>query len=349
MRPSRVVRTRFTTCEAIAQARLCSDFATCALRAPVDGVASARDRSGFTRVSAATCARVAQGERWPVRCDRVRPLRKGRGSREDTMFGRKLGSLGGAAVVLGMVAVGAGCAASAGPDVPEKTAASNAALIQSNPNPIATFPDGNSSLPACARRTPIRVGAFPTHCQYDANGNPIGDTYCTPYTHGHMFGVDCSTNNLYCQHQQDLWSIPNAHGFKYMVAQFKYFDPSKGYGVLDSRAFYLQGIQRVDESYWMTPWNYNGAPAPWTILNLSSHPPYGSDYKSADWLQLWNETWTYSDDPKAPHYLDGGQQIQSKALECVEVWGQNPSSPNLFTRVDFFVAADDYDPTGSNW
>jgi hypothetical protein len=200
-------------------------------------------------------------------------------------------------VAIAACGLATGCTMTAGTATPEATKSTSEALIATDPTPPYWFPYGDV-LPSGPELTDCRTYAAETWLAYPTRDATGDDPYQTAYTHGHMYGV-CSTEDFYCKHQQDLWSIPNANGFKYLVARLQLVANSRSPAGPKGQQWFLQGIQRVDKTYWMVPWNKQGdggtnsEPAPWTIIDQNSHPPYGSDARSADWLQLWNVAYTY--------------------------------------------------------
>ena len=234
-----------------------------------------------------------------------------------------------------LAAMAMGCSGGADGVSVEKSEAASQQLIVSNPNPPPAF-----------ESTPFAPGLS---CQYKPQTNFVayattatGDPYTTAYTHGSTGGCDSWDSAAYCSHQSDLWSIPNAHGFHYRVTpitvDISRCDPNGGCpGVVGSGVFYLQGLADFNKSYWYKPWQYqSGETAPWLNITQSSHPPYGTDAKSADWLQLWNLSYTYSAAP-----------ISDTHQECVAVWASIGASS--FRRIDFFSSASRHDPTGPRW
>jgi hypothetical protein len=267
-------------------------------------------------------------------------------------MGRSVKVLG----LVGFAAVAAACSGAGGEQgTAEKTAAAKDALILGGPTPWM-FPDSNA----------------PNNCEYgtDDNGRPIPrsletfgvfpttpgatmpdgskDPYQTTYTHYWRWGL-CASNDLACQHTTSLFSIPKAHGFKYLTQQLvTALDPvtKTRTWVTTGHQYLMMGVQRVDESWWYQPWQYQGVAAPWTIIDANSHPPYGSDAMSADWAQLWNVVYTYGDE--GPHgNASAGNIVESQLHTCVTLIAMNADGtppPWPGTRVDYFVAADDFDP-----
>ena len=213
----------------------------------------------------------------------------------------------------------------------EKAQAASQQLIVSNPNPPPVFEWTQS--PNCMYKPQTDFVAYPT--------TDSSDPYTTAYTHGSAGGCDPGDSAAYCAHQSDLWSIPNAHGFHYRVTPVtinpQACNANGCQGVVGSGVFYLQGIADSNKSYWYRPWDYqSGEAAPWLNISPSSHPPYGADARSADWLQLWNLSYTYSAAP-----------ISDTHHECVAVWAQTGGSS--FRRIDFFSSASRHDPSGPQW
>jgi hypothetical protein len=269
-----------------------------------------------------------------------------------------------------------GCSATAVGPAPEKTARTSAALIQTDPTTPYTFPDGlidNSKDPfTCeGKLTPLNnaFGAFlsnepnpeggtesylalPTTTSIDKNG--VVDSFKTAYTHSYNFNATlCRRGDLTCALESDFFSIPNAHGFKYNVAQILSVTCDLGGKICTvtttAQNWYIEGVQRVDESWSMVPWTMQTCggvpcPAPWTILDANSHPPYGVDAKSADWLDLWNVAYTYS--KTGPNALFTSN-IESTHHQCAQVLATDGMG-GLF-NVDFFVALEKHDPGGKNW
>jgi hypothetical protein len=168
---------------------------------------------------------------------------------------------------------------------------------------------------------------------------------------------------LNCSLESDFFGIPLAHGFKYLVKHIRSFTCDYGGArgtvrctpvVYSDQEWFVQGVQRVDESWWYKPWNYQtcGAgtcPQPWTILNVNSHPNYGADAKSADWLGLWNVAYTYSS--SGPNWKQTGS-IESEHHQCMMLFAQDivePDGTKGARPLDFLVAGEKHDPLGPFW
>jgi hypothetical protein len=218
----------------------------------------------------------------------------------------------------------------------EKVEAASQQLIVSNPNPPPVFESNPLG------QGPNCIGKPQTNFVAYATTTSASDPNTTTYTHTSAGGCNPGDSAAYCAHQSDLWSIPNAHGFHYRVTpvtiNLSNCDPNGGCpGVVGSGVFYLQGIADYGKSYWYKPWNYqSGESAPWLNIGSNSHPPYGADAKSADWLKLWNLSYTYSAAP-----------ISDTHQECVAVWV--PTWGTSFRRIDFFSSASRHDPSGPVW
>lgn len=250
------------------------------------------------------------------------------------------------------LAVACGGAGAPGSQPQEKTATTQSELVVSNPSPPTTFPDGLGPWDCAAGfigRTHVsrEVEYYGAYATTTSNGDP----YTTAYSHSYNY-LACQTNDLRCQHVNDLFSIPKANGFKYLVKRvavnldMKTYDPT-------GQDFEMLGVQRVDYNWWYEPWNYEGVTQqPWTQLDGNSHPTYGTDGKSQDWLSLWNVVYTYSD--KGPN--GQGNSVQSSLHTCVTILPMQVDSlgnplPISLTQppIDFFVAADLFDPMGHPW
>jgi hypothetical protein len=251
-----------------------------------------------------------------------------------------------------------GCGAAGGDpssSTNEKTATTMSELVVGNPTPPPTFPDGIYPW-NCESVDPI-TGAFIANRETEVFGayattTSAGDPYTTQFTHIYDYNA-CQTNDLRCQHINDLFAIPKANGFKYLVRKLvlnqglKYYIPT-------GQDFEMIGVQRVDYSWWYEPWNYEGVTTPpWQQIDGNSHPPYGSDGKSADWLQLWNVVYTYQ--AGGPNGSYPRNNVETTLHTCVTIlpMGGTPGNPQPVSMtqppIDFFVAADDFDPIGHPW
>jgi hypothetical protein len=264
------------------------------------------------------------------------------------------------------LALAVACGGAGGPGEPpqEKTATTQSDLVVSNPTPIKAFPDGYNP-PSCQPGSPFAIrtvpvprevefyGAYPTATCTQADPTCNGDPYTTQYSHAYNY-LACQTNDLRYQHLTDLFAIPKANGFKYLV---KRLTPDGGGKFLNpgGQDFEMLGVQRVDYNWWMEPWNHEGVTEePWVQLDGNSHPADGTDSKSQDWLSLWNVTYTYGDN--GPNGSYPKNSVESSVHTCVTILpmtvdaGGNPQ-PILAstTPIDFFVAADLYDPLSHPW
>lgn len=306
------------------------------------------------------------------------------------MIGRRLGIWGSALVA---VVTLAGCSASVGSD-DAKPGVTSSALIESNPKAPFAFPEpvidntqkdpytcegklhlvgaGGStdpvvkgvwaSLAECGSDDGDRHGcqnyvALPAQNGTDQNG--VVDPNWTPYTHSVSFGAtNCGPGNLTCQLEDDFFSIPKAHGFKYDIKRILNGSIScrnvdgrqKCTAATSTHDWMLEGVQRADQNWWTKPWHYQGVPAPWTNLTTGSgidpwaHPAYGSDRKSLDWLSLWNVAYTYSaSGPNAAKTAN----IESEHHQCAAVFIYDGAGS--LALYDFQVAVETHDPIGNPW
>jgi hypothetical protein len=254
------------------------------------------------------------------------------------MVARRLGVLVGVLGVVAVSAVAAGCTAGVGTDgSQEKVGTTTEKLIQTDPTPPVAFPNG--AIPtSCQRHAPtetVQAGyAGSPSWSYAENyiAFPVldtTDTYRTAYTHGYQF-ADCSVygTKTSCALETDFFGIPNANGFKYKIASLAY---DAGFKTLKQgrQQWFLEGVNRADQSWEMYPWNAGGngiipwctnavCPANVAYYDGNSHPPYGADAKSADWAELWNLTWTYS----YPNGPNGNltSNVESTLHECAFVY-----------------------------
>jgi hypothetical protein len=324
------------------------------------------------------------------------------------MFGSVLG---GAALLGGMAM---GCAPGAGGDPAEKVQSTAQPLIVADPTPAPDFPDSA----AAERRRFNCEGSLALYAPNGPAGNqivyaPSGEDYValpttvpdggstdplqTTYTHGYTYGDCADESSLNCQLAGDFFGIPSANGFKYDVKQILSFScppvtatcrPSatglpcvpqgQCTGTTTEQDWYLESLQRVDQSWSYYPFWHDPAPntiRPWCIgggcvageaplLDPLSHPPYASAgcsgnacYDSADWSMLWNLGWTYSYQeppivapiipPVLPPNENGTSAIQSTIHECAAIYVVNAGGG--LQLLDYFVAAERHDPNGHPW
>ena len=231
-----------------------------------------------------------------------------------------LGTFGGLLAVVGGIGIGGaalGCSAGAGgagsDPQQEKYASTSQALIYSNPTTPYEFPTSKPDREAdCSSVAPY----YMLNSSYSGSGSPAwnyaenyiaypvtdfsDDPYATAYSHYYSFK---ETPTLNAQLASDFFGIPNGNGYKYKVGQI--IGGTLPRTLASTTQFwYLMGVNRADQSYLLYPPSATGSNPPWCVggtcatgtdyFNTSSHPPYGSDGKSADWLELWNLAWTYS-------------------------------------------------------
>lgn len=217
--------------------------------------------------------------------------------------------------------------------------------------------------------------AIPVCSTVDANG--VADPHVTKYSHWYMWN-ECQTNDIRCAHAGALFDIGSANGYVYYVysmgATAAECDARTGIQFPNGMCaqvehqFYLQSLQRVDVS-----WSYDppgGASAdggvdpantPWLVLNGNAHPPDGNaPFETGDWLQLWNVVSTYSS--TGPYKNEGAATVDAKLATCVPVYALVPAPGSECVNgsyeaaslrpggiIDYFVAADVYDPMGHDW
>lgn len=270
----------------------------------------------------------------------------------------------GAIAVLGAVVV-AGCSSAPGGDRPEKVSQNDQATIVITQT-ADTFPVPNAGTyvlfgstrvyisPDCVGKQIYYIGAIPTTdaTKYYPPGSGTVDPYHTAWTNRGFVSGSCASGDLPCQHVADLFSIPKAHGFRYLVKELvftgadKCIDSSTGGsvacqdGYTTGSQFFLQGLADWDSPWEYLPWSSLGQTAPYNHIDSNSHPSYGSDYRSADWNLLWNLT---ARDSAAP--------VLSKRRVCAEVMYPVTSTTGrvAWMPLDFFSAADGYDPNGHDW
>jgi hypothetical protein len=304
------------------------------------------------------------------------------------MIGRKLGILGSSFLV---AAIFAGCSAGVGTDQEKTGVVASALIEKDPTSPYAfpepvllpvkdTYTcegrlhlAGGTTDPAvpgiwasnaeCGSDDGDRHGcqnyvAMPVQNTVDKNG--VTDPYATPYTHGYSFGAtNCVAGDLSCQLESDFFSIPKAHGFKYDIKRV--LNNSIRCENIDGRQrctatttaheWYLEGIQRVDQSWWYKPWRFqSGVSAPWLALttgamaDANAHPPYGVDEKSEDWASLWNLAYTYSaTGPNAAKTAN----IESEHHQCAVVYVLNAQGGLVL--YDFHTAVETHDPINNPW
>ena len=79
-------------------------------------------------------------------------------------------------------------------------------------------------------------------------------------------------------------------------------------------------------------------------LDANSHPDYGTNYRSGDWLRLWNLAYTYSvGGPNAQYTAN----IESEHHQCAAIFVADAEGG--LTLRDFAVAAETHDPIGNPW
>jgi hypothetical protein len=279
--------------------------------------------------------------------------------------GWRRGALVGSIAVMGAALV-AGCGSASDGGAPEKVSHGEQATIALTLTPDP-FPVPNAGTvvnlgitrlyisPDCVGKQIETVVAIATTdaTKYYPKGSGTVDTYHTAWTNRGFLSSACATGDAYCQHQADLWSIPKAHGFKYMVKEISFsgwdkcIDPATGgsvscqVGSPKGNQFFLQGIANWNMPYELQPWwAIAGQGAPYNSIDSNSHPPYGSDYRSADWDQLWNLT-----------ARDAAYPVLSVRKVCIEVYKPMATAEGGigYVPLDFFSAADDYDPNGGDW
>jgi hypothetical protein len=256
----------------------------------------------------------------------------------------------------GVVALGAGCssAGDGAAGAPEKVAATSEAYVVQGPQP-PTFPDGLTPYTCQVGIDPRNQGpiprsvehwaVFPTQAGVVDYANNT-DPHQTPYSHDWRWpygSAPCNSTDEVCNHLTAVFSIPSANGYKYLVQQVEDRD---GRWQLTGYQFLMIGLAQEN-----TSWTY-WPPRPWwspTLppINQYSYPPDGTDYKSADWGQLWNVVFTYGD--YGVYGYPPGNKVESTLHTCVTV---HPASWNgagwsiSNTPSDYFVAADVFDPNG---
>jgi hypothetical protein len=163
------------------------------------------------------------------------------------------------------------------------------------------------------------------------------DPYATAYSHYYSFaeaapGGGSGVGQVL---MSQFFPIPNANGYKYQVALLQGSSDTPDL-VVSPRRWYLEGINRADQSWLLYPPNttlpapgQQPAAQPWcyastgcaqgtAYLDLRSHPPDGNaNAVGADWLALWNLTWMYSYS-QDPYHLDPNQEPG---------WPASPASP----------------------
>ncbi len=315
-------------------------------------------------------------------------------------------------MMVGASAVGCGAAQTSdeGASV-EKVGATSQALIQIDAAPPYTFPYGVNSAPnqppnsstywknytTCSgwvkQISGPQGGLWTSTADCDQNGNNCSnflahpatnapdirtgqaDPYLTTYTHGYQYNeTNCPSGDRTCQAAADFYSIPSAHGFKYLVDQVTSISCGWAIAVDGGRlvqrcsanglthSFYFSGLARVDQSWWMKPWQYQaaGTPVPWGQLtnpngaapffDINAHPSMGNNAVSGDWQSLWNFAYTYAY-PNG-YYQDGTtRNIEAQHHQCSMIY--RPVAGNYYkdgipglAPVDFFVAGQTDDPIG---
>ncbi len=287
----------------------------------------------------------------------------------------------GAVGALSLAGCSGGTAGSSPPA--EKVAMQSAPLIDSNPNPPYAFPGTKLMNPlepsfdcqgaprqlvtgavpnSAAWLWPENYVAFPVKNTCEPNNPTVCDSSVTAYSHSYSWAEQGLSATL----ASDFFSIPNANAYKYEVAlltQTTITESGRSSPALtlSPKRWYLAGINRADQSWLASPPNttlpaagQQPAAQPWcysppcaqgtAFFNDASHPPYGSNAKGADWLELWNLAWTYSytGDPYGPQPPDGPtgpnnaytSTIESEHHQCAFVYvcpggtqACNPESP----------------------
>jgi hypothetical protein len=244
------------------------------------------------------------------------------------------------------------------PSVPEKAESAAQALIPYVQQPD-TFPvpgagtydiNGHYISPDCHNKTFTTVVAYPTTSQ------TATDTYHTQWTNSGLPIPGCTS--AWCNNVSSLWGIPNAHGFRYLAKEVIITNTTSCNGTRcyvgtptgSKQLFFLQGIANWNQSWSYWPVWHNNAGA-YPTIDSNSHPPYGADYRSQDWGSLWNLAATYAND----------QTVLSTHLQCVEIHAaaldrfgnieyDGAGNPLLqYNPLDFFSAAEDYDPNPYPW
>lgn len=273
--------------------------------------------------------------------------------------GLRRGALFGSIAVLGAAFVaGCGSAPTDAQGMPQEKVASNAEALISTAYTPPPFPNGyyfdSSGAPSqnCVGKRFVRLAAYPRR-----PGNPYGDPHWTGYTG--TADYTCNPAAEYdCPFVNDLWGIPSANGFRYLV-QYLNLDggsttctsvvtgaPTRCYtGTLQSgNVFYFQALADVDQTWsYYPPWAPNGIMKDYTpTIDSNSHPVYGSDYRSLDWKQLYNLV--RENGNGFPDYVD--KPYEAHDLECVYIYLINGNSYELR---DFSAAGAKYDPNNGNW
>jgi hypothetical protein len=284
------------------------------------------------------------------------------------MMSRKLGMLGGLFALVGVQAAVAGCSGAmggkGGDPAGEKVASQSSALIPQGGDPTKPF-----AFPGTMDRTGTKdCEAAPTQLLQVSGPNspawlypenyiafPVldhsgDDPYATAYSHYYSFAETSQGASL----ESDFFVIPNANGYKYEVAllsQTSILVRSGRELVLGAspKRWYLEGVNRADQNWLFYPPNRAFPPTaqPWCVnspaggcapgqafFDTNSHPPYGTDAVSADWLGLWNVAWAYSytgdpySDPNQPPeysspqspYNSSNSAVESEHHECAFVY-----------------------------
>lgn len=288
-----------------------------------------------------------------------------------------------AALVAAPAALAACSAASDGAPVAggEKVGATHEALVSATPPP---FPVQGDNAHYCTSgsggtNTPNLTSyfiAYPTTCQtWCLSGTTrwsveqAGTTYSCVDPNTGVCGRTTYPLTEYpdiAQHNHDLFSIPKANGYRYLVQQatisFASGAPMLS-GTTGPKRF-LQGLADWNKSWSYTPQYTAPAqvyPYGWTS---DSHPPDGdqaANWQGADWKTLFEVAQTYKGDPNNPdndHVKDGFPYTDTQMLQpgngqpaiCAVVYGYDPNTGALTAGpIDAFSAADDYDPQNDPW
>jgi hypothetical protein len=282
------------------------------------------------------------------------------------MLGRVIGVvswIGGVAMGAGLLACGQAASEAPAREGAAITVGVGTTLVE---NPV-TFPDGltpHSCEPIDSSTRTARYSnymALHTTGSTDVNGRT--DPYTTTFSHGYRWNEswptwpECGSDSR-CEHELDLLGgdLDSAHDHITSGQAFIYKVVPIGFGsecprTADSTeptycvlgaAMVIQALQRIDETtHWTRPWQYQSpvGAAPWTTLDASSHPPMGADARSEDWGLLWDVVSTYAADPA----------VDAQEVHCANIYGQPAVAGAAPQLIDFFVAADYYDPMGHDW